>query len=65
MFFVDKMRVLLYDMGQIYEGIIMGNDLKMIKKKYGEEMMKLCRSLFSTILENDGELFTLIILGSI
>ncbi len=38
----------------------MGNDLKMIKKKYGEEMMKLCRSLFPTILENDGELFTLI-----
>ena len=31
----------------------MNSDLKIIKKKYGENMMKLCRELFPTILEND------------
>ena len=34
----------------------MGNDLKIIKKKYGEKMMHLCRKLFPTILEEDGAL---------
>ena len=29
-------------------------DLRIIKKKYGEEMMHLCRKLFSTILEEPG-----------
>lgn len=29
-------------------------DLKIIKKKYGENMMHLCRSLFPSILENNG-----------
>jgi len=30
----------------------MKDDLKIIKKKYGEKMMHLCRELFSTILDN-------------
>ena len=34
----------------------MNRDLKIIKKKYGEDMMHLCRSLFPTILESDGKL---------
>ena len=29
-------------------------DLKVIKKKYGENMMKLCRKFFPTILEQEG-----------
>ena len=29
----------------------MQDDLKIIKKKYGEKMMHLCRDLFSTIIE--------------
>ena len=33
------------------------NDLKLIKKYYGEEMMHLCRELFPTILEKEGLLF--------
>jgi len=32
----------------------MNNDLKIIKKYYGENMMHLCRELFSTILEIEG-----------
>ena len=32
----------------------MNKDLKTIKKKYGEEMMHLCRELFPTILEQEG-----------
>ena len=32
----------------------MSNDLKIIKKYYGENMMHLCRELFSTILETEG-----------
>ena len=32
----------------------MNEDLKIIKKKYGENMMKLCRELFPTILEQEG-----------
>ena len=32
----------------------MDKDLKAIKKKYGEEMMHLCRELFPTILEEEG-----------
>jgi len=31
----------------------MNNDLKIIKKKYGERMMHLCRELFNTILDNN------------
>jgi len=34
----------------------MSEDLKIIKNKYGEKMMYLCRSLFPTILEKEGEL---------
>ena len=30
----------------------MNNDLKIIRKKYGEKMMHLCRDLFSTIIDN-------------
>ena len=30
----------------------MVDDLKIIKKKYGEKMMHLCRDSFSTILDN-------------
>ena len=29
-------------------------DLRIIKKKYGEEMMHLCRKLFSTLLDEPG-----------
>ena len=32
----------------------MNNDLKIIKKKYGEKMMHFCRENFSTILEREG-----------
>ena len=32
----------------------MNSDLKIIKKKYGEEMAKMCRDFFSTILETEG-----------
>ncbi len=38
----------------------MNNDLKLIKDKYGEAMMHLCRKLFPTILEHDGLLFKLL-----
>lgn len=37
----------------------MSKDLIKIKKKYGENMMHLCRELFPTILEEDGMLFEL------
>ena len=30
------------------------DDLKVIKKKYGEKMMHLCKKMFPTILENEG-----------
>ena len=36
------------------------DDLKLIKKYYGEEMMHLCRKLFSTILEETGKLFSIL-----
>lgn len=36
------------------------NDLKLIKKHYGEKMMHLCRELFPTILETEGKLFSII-----
>ena len=32
------------------------DDLKAIKKLYGEEFMKLCKKLFPTILEQKGKL---------
>ena len=32
----------------------MNYDLKIIKKKYGENMMKLVRTLFPTLLEEEG-----------
>ena len=38
----------------------MNYDLMMIKEKYGERMMHLCRKLFSTILEMEGLLFKLL-----
>lgn len=38
----------------------MCSDLIKIKDKYGERMMQLCRSLFPTILEEDGKLFDLL-----
>ena len=34
----------------------MNQELKQIKKKYGERFMHLCRELFSTILEKEGRL---------
>ncbi len=40
--------------------IINVDDLKLIKKYYGEKMMQLCRELFATILERPGLLFKLI-----
>ena len=38
----------------------MNRDLKLIKKKYGEQMMHLCRELFPTLLEQDGLLSNLL-----
>lgn len=38
----------------------MNKDLIKIKKKYGENMMHLCRELFPTILEEKGKLFQLL-----
>ena len=38
----------------------MNSDLKIIKKKYGENFSKLCRKLFPSILEEDGTLTTII-----
>lgn len=39
----------------------MQEDLKKIKKKYGENMMHLCRELFPTILETEGLLYKILI----
>ncbi len=39
----------------------MTDDLKIIKKKYGEEMMHFCREAFATILENPGVLSSLLL----
>ena len=39
----------------------MKEDLKKIKKKYGEKMSHLCRDLFPTILENDGVLIKILL----
>ena len=39
----------------------MNQDLKIIKKRYGERMMKLCRELFPTILEKEGLLSQLML----
>lgn len=36
------------------------DDLRLIKKHYGEAMMHLCRKLFATLLEEDGELFSIL-----
>ena len=38
----------------------MQEDLKKIKKKYGENMMHLCRELFPTILEQEGLLYKIL-----
>ena len=38
----------------------MHDDLYMIKKKYGENMMHLCQELFPTILETNGSLYQLL-----
>lgn len=38
----------------------MVNDLKLIKKHYGEKMMHLCRTLFPTLLEEPGKLYNLL-----
>ena len=39
----------------------MNSDLKIIKKKYGEKMMHYCREEFSTILEKEGLLSSLLL----
>ena len=39
----------------------MNEDLKIIKKHYGEKMMHLCRELFPTLLEQEGLLSKLIL----
>ena len=39
----------------------MNEDLKIIKKKYGEKMMHLCRNMFPTILEEEGLLSKLLL----
>ena len=36
------------------------DDLKLIKRHYGEKMMHLCRSLFPTILEEEGLLYSIL-----
>ncbi|MBR5662705.1 MAG: hypothetical protein IKX00_03510 [Bacilli bacterium] len=38
----------------------MNEDLKLIKKYYGEEMMHFCRSNFQSILEQPGKLFSIL-----
>ncbi|MBP5684622.1 MAG: hypothetical protein J6X02_05145, partial [Bacilli bacterium] len=38
----------------------MNDELKQIKKIYGEEMMQLCRSLFPTILQEEGTLLSIL-----
>ena len=40
---------------------MMNKDLKIIKKKYGEKMMHLCRELFPTLLEKEGLLSELLL----
>jgi len=37
------------------------NELKKIKKMYGEKFMKLCRRLFATILETEGVLYDILL----
>ena len=39
----------------------MSQDLKIIKKKYGEKMAHLCREFFPTLLESEGLLLTLML----
>ena len=39
----------------------MVDDLKIIRKKYGENMSKLCRELFPTLLESNGLLSNLML----
>lgn len=39
----------------------MNEDLKIIKNKYGEKMMHLCRDLFPTILEHPSVLSTIML----
>ena len=41
--------------------MFMNEDLKIIKKKYGEKMMKLCRESFPTLLESEGLLSQLML----
>ena len=38
----------------------MNNELKQIKKKYGEKFSHLCRQLFPTVLENQGMLLEIL-----
>ena len=40
---------------------MLNKDLEIIKKKYGENMMKLCRKLFPSILEEEGVLSKIIL----
>ena len=40
---------------------MLNKDLEIIKKKYGENMMKLCRDLFPSILEEEGVLSKIIL----
>jgi hypothetical protein len=39
----------------------MNNDLKIIREHFGEQMMRLCRTLFSTLLEKEGLLSKILI----
>jgi len=43
---------------------MINDDLKIIKKKYGEKMMHLCRELFSTILDNHPGVLSQLLLES-
>ena len=42
----------------------MNQDLKIIKKKYGEKLMHLCRELFSTIIDNSPGILSKILLDN-
>ena len=50
----------MFDISTIAGDCMEIDDLKLIKKHYGEKMAHLCRELFSTILEQKGALYEII-----
>ena len=57
---IVNLSFLCYNTKQLFKGDVMQEDLKLIKKYYGENMMHLVRDLFPTILEEEGKLFEII-----